>query len=119
MASKNSNVDYIVDQAASAGSVRARAMFGGHAFYCDEKVVALFGEDRLYLKPTDTNRPLLPEAEEAPPYPGAKPCLVVPEDIWDDAERLSRLFAETARALPVPKPKKPRKPKSDRSGPAR
>ena len=119
MASKNNNVDYIVDQAADAGNVRARAMFGGHAFYCDEKVVALFGEDRLYLKPTDTNRPLLPEAEEAAPYPGAKPCLVVPEDIWDDAERLSRLFTETARALPAPKPKKPRKPKPDGPSSAR
>ena len=111
MAGKNANLDYIVDQASAAGSVRARAMFGGVAVYCDEKVVALFGDDRLYLKPTDTNRPLLPDAEEGAPYPGAKPCLVVPEEIWDDPERLSRLFAETARALPTPKPKKPRKPK--------
>ena len=112
MSGKNSRVGYIVDQASAAGNVRARAMFGGYAFYCDEKVVALFGEDRLYLKPTSENRLLLPDAEEAPPYAGAKPCLVVPEDIWDDTEQLARLFLETARGLPAPKPKKPRKAKS-------
>ena len=112
MASNNATVSYIVDQAAAAGAVRARAMFGGHAVYCDEKVVALIVDDRLYLKPTAENRDLLPDADEAPAYPGAKLCLVVPEHIWDDDDRLAQLFAETARTLPPAKPRKPRKGKS-------
>ena len=118
MSAGNSSVDYILEQAAGAGNVRGRAMFGGYALYCDDKVVALFGDDTIFLKPTEAGRRLLPEAREAPPYPGAKPCLVVSEDIWDDAEQLARLFSETAKALPAPKPKKPRqtKPKSRRQG---
>jgi DNA transformation protein and related proteins len=44
--------------------------------------------------------------KEGPPYPGAKPQLIVGEDKWDDAVWLSNLFRVTADALPVPKPKK-------------
>jgi hypothetical protein len=45
---------------------------------------------------------------DAPPYPGAKPHLLIEVDRWDDAEWLSELLRVTAAELPTPKPRKPK-----------
>ena len=95
--------------AAAGPGATTKRMFGEAALYLGAKVVALVCDDRLFLKPTDPGRSLLPDAEEAPPYPGAKPHLVVPEEAWEEPGFLPRLVAATADALPEPKPKK-RKP---------
>ena len=105
MASSRSTVDFIVEQAAGAGAVNARAMFGEYGLYCDGVLVALLCDDRLFLKPSDAGRADPALAEEAPPYPGAKPHFVVPADLWEDGERLAALLRATAAALPPPKPK--------------
>lgn len=42
---------------------------------------------------------------EAPPYPGAKPQLLIGEQL-DDQEWISNLIQLTASELPAPKPKK-------------
>lgn len=96
-------------EAAGPGA-SARRMFGEVALYREGKVVALICDDRLFLKPTAPGRALLPDAEEAPPYPGAKPHLVMPEESWDEPGLLPALLAATADTLPAPKPKKPKKP---------
>lgn len=111
MATSKSIVEYIVDQAADAGHVRMRAMFGEYGVYCDEKIVALVCDDRLFLKPTDAGRAFAGALEEVPAYPGAKPSLVVPEERWDDNEWMAELFRVTSVALPLPK-KKPKKKKN-------
>ncbi len=90
---------------AAGPGASARKMFGEHALYREGKVAALICGDRLFLKPTAAGRALLPDAEEAPPYPGAKPHLVVPEELWDEPGLLPALLAATAEALPAPKPK--------------
>jgi hypothetical protein len=51
---------------------------------------------------------------EAPPYPGAKPSLLIGDQI-EDAPWLSELVRITVRELPAPKPKKRGK-KSSRAG---
>jgi hypothetical protein len=53
LATKQSTVDYILDQLVSAGSISARKMFGEYALYCDGKVVGLVCDDTLYVKITD------------------------------------------------------------------
>ena len=68
MATRKETIEFILDQLAPL-PVRARAMFGGHALYCDEKVVALIGDDTLFVKPTAATRELFGDAEMAPPYP--------------------------------------------------
>ncbi len=74
MATDRGTVDYIVEQAAGAGGVSARAMFGEYALYCDGKVVALICDDQLFLKPTDAGRAILgPDPSMGAAYPGAKP----------------------------------------------
>jgi DNA transformation protein and related proteins len=106
MSSKQSNVDYLLEQTASAGHVSARAMFGEYAFYCDGKVVALFCDDHLFVKPTKAGADLVGSVKEGVPYPGAKPQILIGDDKWDDAEWLAKLFRLTADELPEPKPKK-------------
>lgn len=108
MASSQGTVDFLVEQMASAGEVRAKKMFGEYAVYCDGKVVALICDDRLFVKPTAAGRALIDDVVEAPPYPGAKNHLEVPGERWDEATWLGRLIRATAEALPPPKPKKKR-----------
>ncbi len=106
MATDPRTVAYIVDQILPAGNVAAKAMFGEYGIYCRGRMVALVCDDRLFLKPTAAGRALAPDAAEAPPYPGAKPCLVIDPDRWDDREWLVALFGASTAELPLPKPKK-------------
>lgn len=105
MATAAATVEAILE-AAGPGTT-ARKMFGEYALYAEGRVVALVCDDRLFLKPTAPGRAFLEDAEEAPPYPGAKPHLVVPEEAWDRAT-LPRLVAATTAALPLPKPRRRR-----------
>ncbi len=98
-------VAFIVDQAGGAGgAVTARAMFGEQALYLDGRLVALVCDDRLFVKPTAAGRAHAPDAEETPPYPGAKPCLAIDAERWDDADWLAGLFRRTADGMPAPPP---------------
>jgi TfoX/Sxy family transcriptional regulator of competence genes len=108
MASKQSTIDYIVEQISDAGDVRSRKMFGEFAIYCNEKVVALICDDQLFIKPTDSGRKFLDTVQEAPPYPGAKPYFLIDAEKWDDREWLSQLIIITTADLPLPKPKRKR-----------
>ncbi|MFT4842918.1 MAG: TfoX/Sxy family transcriptional regulator of competence genes [Planctomycetota bacterium] len=85
--------------------VRARAMFGGHCIYCDGKVVALVCDDQVFIKPTAKTVAWHEQLESAPPYPGAKHCLVASDSLLLDRIRLRELVQATAHALPKPKPR--------------
>lgn len=101
-------VAYIVDQAAAAGAVSARPMFGEYGLYCDGKMVAVIGEDQLFVKVTVGGRAHAADAEEKSPYPGAKPCLLIDPDLWEDRDWLAELLRVTAAELPSGKPKRRR-----------
>ena len=109
MASDRGTVDYIIEQIADAGSVSAKAMFGEYGVYCDGRMVAIIGDDQLFVKPTPGGRAFAPDAAEAPPYPGAKPCLLIDAERWDDREWMADLIRITTSELPLPKPKRSRK----------
>jgi TfoX/Sxy family transcriptional regulator of competence genes len=102
---------FVVEQAgeaaAAAGDVRVRRMFGEYALYLGEKVVGLLCDDQVFLKPTVGGRTLLERVVEAPPYPGAKPYLLLGEEL-DDRALLAALLQRTAAELPEPKPKRPK-----------
>jgi hypothetical protein len=57
------------------------------------------------VKPTESGRAYIGEVVESPPYPGAKPSLLIVDQI-EDSQWLSELVRITARELPEPKPKK-------------
>ncbi|MES1187820.1 MAG: TfoX/Sxy family protein [Myxococcales bacterium] len=105
MASAQRNVDFIVEQMAEARDVSARKMFGEYAIYCRGKLIALFCDHQLFIKPTNAGRAFLGKPKEAPPYPGAKPYFLIGGDQSEDGEWLSELARLTERELPPPKPK--------------
>jgi TfoX/Sxy family transcriptional regulator of competence genes len=106
VATRRATVDYILDQIAGAGAVSAKAMFGEYGVYCDGKLAALICDDMLFVKPTPEGRAFVGDVDEASPYPGAKPCLVMSADQLEDAAWLAELIRITAKALPAPKAKK-------------
>ena len=109
MASRQSTVDFILEQIAGAGAVSAKKMFGEYGLYCDGKIVALVCDDQLFLKTTDAGKAFIGDFTEGCPYPGAKPCLLVSGDRWDDHAWLTQLVTLTAAGLsPTPK-KSPRR----------
>lgn len=108
MASDRNTVAFIVDQLAAAGDVFAKPMFGEYGVYCDGRMVAMICDDQLFVKPTPGGCAFAAAIGEAPPYPGAKPCLLVDADRWDDAEWLAELVRISCAELPLPKSRKPK-----------
>jgi DNA transformation protein len=108
MASRQSTVDFILDQITEAGDVSAKKMFGEYGIYCDGKMTALVCDDQLFVKPTAGGRSLLKSVTEASPYPGAKACFLISADMLEDHETLTELIKVTAKELPLPVKKKSR-----------
>jgi TfoX/Sxy family transcriptional regulator of competence genes len=104
MASDQSFVEYVCEQAKLSDALSYKKMFGEYALYLDSKVVALVADNQLFVKPTNEGKALLDVVIEHPPYPGAKPHLLIGDEI-DNSELLKNLLMVTARALPLPKAK--------------
>jgi len=105
MASGQEFIEYLCDQISRAGEIRFRKMFGDYAIYCDDKVVALVCDNRVFVKPTEGGRKFIGRIVESPPFPGAKPWFLI-EDQLEDRKWLSELMRITADELPAAKPKK-------------
>lgn len=104
MSSSPEFVQYVADQAAGAGTITYRKMFGEYGMYCDGKFFALICDDQFFIKITDAGRKMAPGLEQAPPYEGAKPYFLI-EDL-DDRDFLTAFIQATLKELPAPKPKK-------------
>ena len=107
METRQSTVDYILDQLVSAGSISARKMFGEYALYCDGKVVGLVCDDTLYVKITGQGKIFAGKYyQEGNAYKGARPSMVIDEGRIEDREWLSELVRITVESLPLPKKRK-------------
>jgi TfoX/Sxy family transcriptional regulator of competence genes len=100
-------VNALLDQLSDAGPLTARKMFGEYALYLDGRVVALVCDDLLYVKPTPGALALLPDNPMAPPYPGAKPHLLI-DAALDDQELMAEVLRRVAQEVAPPKPRKAR-----------
>lgn len=109
MASTVEFVEYVCDQASGAGSITYKKMFGEYSIYCNEKIIGLICNNQFFVKKTKIGETLLSSPEEAPPYTNAKPHFVI--DFLEDRDFLSNFIEKTFEELPMPKPKKPKKPK--------
>ena len=105
MASDKEYVDFVLDQIENAGEITAKKMFGEYGLFSNGKIFALICDNRLFIKPTEAGRVFIKNVVEVPPYPGAKPSLLI-EDKLEDREWLSELVRITVKELPEPKPKK-------------
>ncbi len=88
-----------------------RKMFGEYALYHGSKVVALVCDNSLFVKPSPASGKLTQNLPQSPPYPGAKPFPVA-DELLDDSEALRKLLLATSAALPLPKPRKPPRPRA-------
>ncbi len=107
MATEAAFADYVLDQVRGAGDVAVRKMFGEYALYCDARVVALICDNQVFLKPLPEALALIAAPVYGPPYPGAKPHLLLTDEL-DDPALMADLVRALAAALPPPKPKKPK-----------
>ena len=98
MASSNDFVQFIADQCSGAGEIVVKKMFGDYGIF------GLICDDRFFLKPTESARPLLRTVELRPPYDGAKDYFYITD--VDDRDYLSALVSVTCKALPEPKKRK-------------
>ena len=118
MASDADFLQYITEQLSGVYGLSHRKMFGEYALYMGRKVVALVCDNQLFLKPTAAARALIDHPTEAPPFPGAKPYLLI-DSALDDRDLLAELFRATEREVPEPKPTKTtktKKPKKRKPG---
>lgn len=107
MPTKQSTVDYILDQLADLPGIEAKKMFGEYALYVSHKVVGLICDDALFIKITDAGKQFVGEDyKEGFAYPGAKASMEIHGDLLENREWLSRLVVITEKNLPTPKPKK-------------
>jgi TfoX/Sxy family transcriptional regulator of competence genes len=109
MATQQPTIDYLLEQATAAGNVSAKPMFGEYGVYVDGKMIGSVCDDQLFVKPTASGRVHSEPVFDAPPYPGAKPHLLIEVDRWDDGEWLGELLRLTAAELPTPKPRRPKR----------
>jgi TfoX/Sxy family transcriptional regulator of competence genes len=108
MASDKEFVEFVTEQIENAGHITAKSMFGEYGVFADGKLFALICDNKLFIKPTNAGRDFIVNVVEAPPYPGAKPSILI-EDKLEDRDWLSELVRRTVAELPEPKPKRPRK----------
>ena len=105
MASDQKFLDFVTDQLSKAGRITCKKMFGEYGLYSGEKIFGLVCDNKLFIKPTAAGKAFAGKIREAPPYPGAKPYLLIGEKI-DDREWLAELVKITVKELPLLKPKK-------------
>jgi len=104
MATKQSTIDFILDQLNSLGSVSARKMFGEYALYHDGKVVGLVCDDTLFIKITEQGKMFAGKYyQEGKAYRGAKASMVIDGGQLEDRDWLSELVRITANNLPRPR----------------
>jgi TfoX/Sxy family transcriptional regulator of competence genes len=108
MASDLEFVTYVVDQCDESLGVRFKRMFGEFGLYSHDTFIGVICDNSLFLKPTEGGRAFIGSVVEAPPYPGAKPSFRIGDQIEDSAW-LSELVRITAREVPAPKVKRPRR----------
>lgn len=105
MASDKNFLEFLMDQIQNAGEISCRNMFGEYVMYANGKLFALVCDNKLFIKPTEGGRNYIGNVVEAPPYPGAKNCFLIEEQI-EDHEWLSELVRISLKELPESKKKK-------------
>jgi TfoX/Sxy family transcriptional regulator of competence genes len=109
MATRKDFVTYVSEQASLGPALNFKSMFGEYGIYLDGKMIGLVCDNSVFVKPTEATTALTSALPMRMPYPGAKPHPVA-DELLDDPTAFKALLEQTARALPTPKPKKPKSP---------
>src|ERR1700693_348557 len=104
--------EFVLDQLSALPALRAKAMFGAHGLYTDDKFFGILGDGRLFFK-TDaqsaadyTARGMGPFTYEMKGKVVTMSFHEVPPDVLEQPHELV-LWARKAMAIAAAKPKKP------------
>lgn len=103
MASTEEYLLYVLDLLSLSDGIAFRPMMGEYVLYAEGRVIGGVYDDRFLLKDLPAVRALLKDAIAEPPYPGAKPMLLIDTE---DRTLLREVVTAAVDALPPPKPKK-------------
>ena len=98
MASSKEYLDFVLEQLSGLDDITYKAMMGEYIIYYRGKIVGGIYDDRFLVKPTQSAKTLMPEADLELPYEGAKEMLLV-DDI-DNREFLRTLLEAMYDELP-------------------
>ena len=110
MAVTPSYLSFVIEQLERISTITTKNMFGGVGIYAEGYYFALIGDDRLYFKVDDSNRPDFEAAAMEPfrPYGDerAMQYYEVPIEVLEDRDTLQRW---AAKAIAVARRAKQRK----------
>ena len=104
MASRKEYLDFVLEQLSELDDISYKAIMGEYIIYYRGKIVGGVYDDRFLVKPVNTAKNMMPEAELELPYEGAKEMLLV--DNIENKEFLKELLEAMFDDLPAPKKKK-------------
>ena len=100
MASSKEYLDFILEQLSELEDISYRAMMGEYVLYYRGRVFGGVYDDRFLIKPTESARRILPDADVEIPYDGAKGMLPVESE---DRELIGNMVEAMYDELPKPK----------------
>ena len=103
MASSKDYLEFVMEQLSELDDITYKAMMGEYIIYYHGKIVGGIYDDRFLVKPTQSAKALMPEADLELPYEGTKEMLLV--DNIDNKEFLRELLESMYDELPAPKKK--------------
>lgn len=104
MASSKDYLEFIIEQLSELDEITYKAMMGEYIIYYRGKIVGGIYDDRFLVKPTNSAKAKMPDAELELPYEGAKEMLLV--DNVENKDFLRELLEAMYEELPAPKKKK-------------
>ncbi len=99
MSTSNDFKDYMNDQTETLGYVSYKKMFGEYGLFYKEKMVGVLADNKLYIKPTEEGKKLLPKIIMESFYEKGSPYFLI-EDT-DDRDLIWKLIIQTYEALPA------------------
>ena len=103
MASSKDYLDLILDQLSGLDEITYKAMMGEYILYYRGRIFGGIYDDRFLVKPTQSAKRMMPEADLELPYEGAKEMLLVD---MEDRAFLKELIETMYPELPAPKKRK-------------
>ena len=103
MASSKEYLDFVLEQLSGLDEIIYKTMMGEYIIYYRGKIVGGIYDDRFLVKPTQSAKALMPDADLEFPYEGAKEMLLV--DNIDNKAFLRKLLEAMYDELPAPKKK--------------
>lgn len=103
MATSKDYLAYVMDLLSECDNITHRAMMGEYVLYVNGKVFGGIYDDRFLVKPAESAKRLLPDADYQLPYQGAKLMIAID---FEDKRRLAELVSAIEAELPAPKKRK-------------